>query len=157
MTVSNAYLAKMRRAIRVKYDVDINAELVDIIEECRADLKAVGVKKADDENNARILGAVRCYVRWKFGLNNPEADLNREGYEQLKSEMMRSKDYAWFRLTIKTGTPNIRVKLGDKLAQTNAEGNAVFEYLDDGWYEWSALGQDGKVYVDKDTEIDVGE
>ena len=35
MAVSAAYLTKIRRAVRIQTDTDMDAELTDIIEECR--------------------------------------------------------------------------------------------------------------------------
>jgi hypothetical protein len=46
MAVSAAYLAKIRRAVRRNTDTDVDAELTDIIEECRLDLQQLGVWKA---------------------------------------------------------------------------------------------------------------
>lgn len=93
MAVSQNYLTKLRRAVRRKADVDIDAELMDIIDECRLDLKRVGITKAYDETDSLILGAVRCYVRWKFGLNSEDAERNRQGYEQLKDDLRHSSYY----------------------------------------------------------------
>ena len=75
MAVSNEYLAKLRRAVRRGDNTEVNAELTDIIEECRLDLATVGVlkEKADDEADPLILGGVRCFVRGKFGLSNDGA------------------------------------------------------------------------------------
>ena len=66
---------------------------MDIIDECRLDLKSVGITKAYDETDSLILGAVRCYVRWKFGLNSEDAERNRQGYEQLKDDLRHSSYY----------------------------------------------------------------
>lgn len=95
MAVTQAYLNKLRRAVRRKVDVDIDAELTDIIEECRLDLVRIGLdaEKVNDETDSLILGAVRCYVRWKFGLNAEDAERNREGYEQLKSDLQYYGEY----------------------------------------------------------------
>ena len=40
MAVSAAYLTKVRRAVRRNQSTDVDAELTDIIEECRLDLQA---------------------------------------------------------------------------------------------------------------------
>ena len=95
MAVSLNYLTKLRRAVRRKVDVDIDAELTDIIEECRLDLVRIGLdaEKVNDEADSLILGAVRCYVRWKFGLNSEDAERNRQGYEQLKSDLQHYGEY----------------------------------------------------------------
>lgn len=95
MAVSVEYLAKIRRAVRRGQNNDTDAELTDLIEECRADLTGLGVlsEKAEDESDPLILGAVRCFVRWKFGLSNEEAAPNREDYMQLRDELRKRVEY----------------------------------------------------------------
>jgi len=95
MAVSAAYLAKIRRAVRRNTGTDVDAELTDIIEECRLDLQQLGVleSKATDETDSLILGAVRCFARWKFGLSNEDAEANREDYMMLRDELRRRTDY----------------------------------------------------------------
>lgn len=95
MPVSPEYLNKIRRAVRRCPDPDVDAELSDLIEECRRDLESVGVtpEKTDDENDPAILGAARCFVRWKFGSNNAEAAVNREDYMQLRDELRKRVGY----------------------------------------------------------------
>jgi len=95
MAVSAAYLAKIRRAVRRNAGTDIDAELTDIIEECRLDLQTLGVLKtlAESETDSLILGAVRCFARWKFGLSNEDAAQNREDYCTLRDELRRKRDY----------------------------------------------------------------
>lgn len=95
MPVSPEYLNKIRRAVRRSPDEDTDAELCDLVEECRRDLAAVGVmqEKTEDEMDALILGAVRCFARWKFGLNNTDAAANREDYMQLRDELRKRVGY----------------------------------------------------------------
>jgi hypothetical protein len=96
MAVSDGYLAKMRRAARRSgANAAVDEEITDLIEECRLDLIKLGVLavKANDETDGLIRGAVRCYVRWKFGLNNPEAARMQEEYNTLRDEMRRRGDY----------------------------------------------------------------
>jgi len=95
MAVSAAYLTKIRRGVRVNSDVDVDAELTDIIEECRLDLESVGVEptKASDETDSLILGAVRSFARWKFGLDADSAAANREDYMTMKDELRRKLHY----------------------------------------------------------------
>lgn len=93
--VSEEYLAKLRRAVRRGKNTEVDAELTDIIEECRRDLVTLGVfeMRVRDETDPLILGAVRCYVRWKFGVNNDEAVANREDYMQLRDEIRKRVGY----------------------------------------------------------------
>ena len=95
MAVTAAYLTKIRRAVRRNTSTDVDAELTDIIEECRLDLQQLGVlkTKAEDETDSLILGAVRSFARWKFGLSNEDADKNREDYMLQRDELRRRKAY----------------------------------------------------------------
>lgn len=95
MAVSPEYLTKIRRGVRRNTSVDIDAELTDIIEECRLDLQSLGVllAKTTDETDGLILGAVRCFARWKFGLSNEDAAANREDYYMMRDELRRRYDY----------------------------------------------------------------
>ena len=95
MAVHAAYLAKIRRSVRRNASAEVDAELTDIIEECRLDLQQLGVlpAKVADETDSLILGAVRCYTRWKFGLSNEDAVQNRDDYMQLRDELRRKADY----------------------------------------------------------------
>lgn len=95
MAVSDEYLAKLRRAVRRNANEEVDAELKDIIEECRQDLASLGVleSKVNDEADPLILGAVRCFVRWKFGLDNDDAAANREDYMQLRDEIRKKVAY----------------------------------------------------------------
>lgn len=95
MAVSYEYLNKIIRAVRRNQSSDIDEELTDIIEECRLDLQQLGVlkTKAEDETDSLILGAVRCFARWKFGLSNEDAEANREDYMALRDELRRRTDY----------------------------------------------------------------
>ena len=95
MAVGDAYLAKLRRAVRRGQNADVDAELTDRVEECRRDLMLLGVReeKVNDETDSVILGAVRCFVRWKFGVNNPEASDLQEEYMMLRDELRRRRTY----------------------------------------------------------------
>ena len=95
MAVTADYLTKIRRAVRRNTSTDVDAELTDIIEECRLDLQQLGVLKAkvEDETDSLILGAVRSFTRWKFGLANDDADKNRDDYMLQRDELRRRTDY----------------------------------------------------------------
>lgn len=95
MAVSAAYLTKIRVAVRRNTSTDVDTELTDIIEECRLDLQQLGVlqTKAEDETDSLILGAVRSFARWKFGLSNEDAERNREDYMLQRDELRRRIEY----------------------------------------------------------------
>jgi hypothetical protein len=90
MAVSDDYLSKIRRAIR-RTSSELDIELVDVIEECRLDLISLGVskEKAEDESDSLILGAVRSFARWKFGVD----DASREDYMLMRDELRKRVDY----------------------------------------------------------------
>lgn len=95
MAVSPEYLTKVRRAVRRNQNTEVDAELTDIIEECRLDLRQLGVlqTKVEDETDSLILGAVRSFSRWKFGLSNEDAAANREDYMMQRDELRRRREY----------------------------------------------------------------
>lgn len=95
MAVGSDYLAKLRRAVRRSQSDEVDAELCDLIEECRRDLTSLGVQAAyaEDESDPLVLGAVRCFVRWKFGISNEDAAANREDYMQLRDEIRKKAEY----------------------------------------------------------------
>lgn len=95
MTITSSYLTKLRRAVRRNTSTDVDAELTDIISECKADLINLGVSetKVNDETDALILGAMRCFVRWKFGLSNDDAEANRNDYMLLRDELRNRVEY----------------------------------------------------------------
>ena len=91
--VTDFYMDKIRRAVRRGRNQEVELELADIIEECRRDLISLGVleRKANDEADPLILGAVRCFVRWKFGIGNEDAAANREDYMQLRGSRAEAR------------------------------------------------------------------
>ena len=95
MAVTAVYLTKIRRAVRRNTSTDVDAELTDIIEECRLDLQQLGItaSRTNDETDRIILGAVRCFARWKFGLSNEDAEAHREDYMTLRDELRRRAEY----------------------------------------------------------------
>lgn len=133
MAVSESYLAKIRRAVRRNSSDEVDDELTDIIEECRLDLQQLGItsEKTNDETDSLILGAVRCFARWKFGLSNDDAGSNREDYMTLRDELRRRTDYNSYTITFicKDGiTPKADASIifNGETKETNSAGTAVF-------------------------------
>ena len=96
MAVGVDYLAKLRRAVRLKTaTADSTAELTDLIEECRADLIRIGIlpDKASDETDPLILGAVRCFVRWKWAQTPEDETGNMRDYMLMRDELRRTGAY----------------------------------------------------------------
>ncbi|MBQ9643477.1 MAG: hypothetical protein IJV26_05490 [Lachnospiraceae bacterium] len=91
--VSNDYLAKIRIAVRRSANEKTDAELKDIILQCRADLIRMGVKStiANSEDNALVLGCQRAFARWQFGINGDEAERNREDYRTMANDLRKSQ------------------------------------------------------------------
>lgn len=92
MAVSPGYLAKLQRAVRIKTaTADVAAELTELIEEARRDMESLGVlvSKTTDETNELILGAIRCFVRWKMAITPEDAAVEREDYMIMRDELRR--------------------------------------------------------------------
>lgn len=160
MAVSTNYLAKIRRSVRRNENTETDAELIDIIEECRRDLETVGVtsEKTTDETDSLILGAVRCFARWKFGLSNEDADKNREDYFMLRDELRRKRDYMSFAITfnVKSAGVNLAdayVTFNGETKQTDSSGNAVFYYVKEGVNQEYSVAMKG--YVSQIVDLDV--
>lgn len=160
MAVGASYLTKLVRAVRMTAGTDINAELTDIIEECRADLISLGVvaAKASDETDSLILGAVRCYVRWKFGLSNEDADKNRTDYYTVRDEIRRKKDYIGFAITFvckagQAAVADVQITFNGETKETDSTGTAVFNYVQAGVNQRYTVVKTG--YVSHDVDLDV--
>jgi hypothetical protein len=161
MAVSDDYLAKMRRAVRVNQSDDVDAELKDLVDECRIDLISVGVirAKANDEADSLILGAVRCFVRWKFGISNPDADKNREDYYSLRDELRRKRDYAFHAVTFEVADgdgsdlADVYITFNGETKQTAADGTAVFFYISEGVNQTYTIELEG--YATHEADIDI--
>jgi hypothetical protein len=139
MAVSAGYLTKIRRAVRRNTGTDVDAELTDIIEECRLDLQTLGISqtKAESETDSLILGAVRCFARWKFGLSNEDAEANRDDYMMLRDELRRKRDYMSYAITFvcKDGivpVADAEITFNGETKETDAAGTAVFYYVNAG-------------------------
>lgn len=153
MAVTQSYLTKLRRAVRRNMDADIDAELTDIIEECRLDLMTSGVVTANSETDSLILGAVRCYVRAKFGLNSNDAERNMRDYEKLKDDLMKKRDYRGYKVTFTVtrsavAAKDVTVYFYGQTAITNTAGIAVI-------YNVLAGNQLEYVIENKTAKIDV--
>lgn len=90
--VSYEYLTSVRFAIRRTAGTQVDAELTDIIQQCRADLVRMGVasETAADESNELVLGCVRCFARWQFGIDGDNADRNHSDYQEQADNLRKS-------------------------------------------------------------------
>lgn len=160
MAVSAGYLTKIRRAVRRVTSVDVDAELTDIIEECRLDLQSLGVisSKTSDETDSLILGAVRSFARWKFGLASEDAAANREDYMMQRDELRRRRDYLGYAITfvVKVGETAIEdavVTFNGEQLETDSTGTAIFYYVGAGQNQTYFVDATG--YVSQEVELDV--
>ena len=94
MAVSGGYIVKMRKAVRLN-GTAFDDELTDLIEEARRDMESLGVlvTKTTDETDMLILGAVRCFVRWKFAQTPEDENGNMRDYMTLRDELRRKTEY----------------------------------------------------------------
>ncbi len=159
MAVTDAYLEKVRRGVRIQMDIDWDAELIDIIEECRLDLISLGVtpEKANDEADSLILGAVRSFARWKFGL---DTDIkNRDDYMLQRDELRRKRDYRSYTITFSVKNESDEaiadaiVTFNGEIKETDSSGNAVFYYVDAGVNQDYSVIADGYTSVASDIDV----
>ena len=155
MAVSAGYLAKIRRAVRRNTSTDVDAELTDIIEECRLDLNRIGVisSKTTDETDSLILGAVRCFARWKFGLSNEDAEANRDDYYMMRDELRRSRDYVGYAITFSTLIADVLIEFNGESLETDTAGSAVFYGVSSGTNQEYTVSKSG--YVSQTADLDV--
>lgn len=93
MSVSAAYLAKIKFAVRtVSTDQNVEQELTDIIEECRADMINKGVIEdvANSESNYLTLGCVRSFVRSRFSIDRADIVDNMSDYRLQVDELRKA-------------------------------------------------------------------
>lgn len=161
MAVSDDYRDKMKRAVRIKtLTADASAELTDLIEECRRDLERLGVLsiKTTDETDSLILGAVRCYVRWKMAQTPDDEAGNRMDYAQMRDELRRHREYIGYTVTfaVTDGTDPVadaEVTFNGETITTGAAGTAVFYGVDAGAAQEYAIECEGYETVTDDVEI----
>ena len=74
---------------------DSTAELTDLIEEARRDMESLGVlvAKTTDETDALILGAIRCFVRWKMAQTPEDAAADHDNYMTSRDELRHKSAY----------------------------------------------------------------
>jgi uncharacterized phage protein (predicted DNA packaging) len=72
-----------------------DAEIQDLIEAARADLKLSGIleSKVNDDTDPLIKRAITVYVKANFGWNNPDAERLQQSYNMLKIHLALSQEY----------------------------------------------------------------
>lgn len=89
-----ALLDDVKLALRVSSSA-FDAEIKDLIEAAKADLKLSGVAeaKAEDENDPLIKRAIIVYCKAHFGYDNSEAERFHWSYDMLKAHLTLSQEY----------------------------------------------------------------
>lgn len=161
MAVGAGYLTKFYRAVRLKTPTtDAATELTDLIEEARRDLESLGVlsSKTTDETDSLILGAVRCFVRWKLALTPEDAAADMEAYMTMRDELRRKRDYAYLAITFTVTASSVpladaEITFNGETKATGAAGTAVFYYVLPGTNQEYTVEADG--YVTQTIDLDV--
>lgn len=161
MAVSAGYLAKLQRAVRLKtLTADASAELTDLIEECRADLISLGVlsTKATDETDSLMLGAVRCFVRWKMAQTPEDAAADMDAYMTMRDELRHKREYIGHTITFSvtaSGAPlaDAEITFNGATIATGAAGTAVFVGVDAGTNQEYTVVCDGYTTVTADYDV----
>lgn len=92
MAVSAELLAKAKTELRISStNKDIEAEITDLIEACKLDLKLAGVCVID-EADPLIIRAVKLYCKSHFGYTD-KAERFMQSYDLLKMSLALSGDY----------------------------------------------------------------
>lgn len=91
--VSEGYLSRIKFALRtVSIDSNVELEITDIIEECRAKMISLGVDEgvANDEDNYLALGCVRSFARSKFSLDADDQGKNMADFRLQVDELRKA-------------------------------------------------------------------
>lgn len=162
MAVSGAYLAKIKRAVRLTSTAEaITYELIDTIEEGRADLTRLGIPSAvaASETDYHVLDAIKRYARWRFAMEPGEAQRCQDEYREKADELRRMRDYAYLTVTFTVKTAGA-VAIHDALVTFNGEsiytttaGVAAFYYVSVGQNQTYTVTADG--YVSQEADLDV--
>ena len=116
--------------------------------------------KANDESDSLVLGAIRSFARWKFGLSNEDAANNKIDYLDQKDEMRHKKAYVAYAVTFvvkasNVAIPNVEITFNGEVLKTNNQGTAVFYYVPGGIDQAYQVVKSG--YLTQSSEIDVSD
>lgn len=92
--ISGEYIDAMIRAVRRSKTENTVEEITDLILEARADMIGAGIpkEKVENEQDPMVKGAIRSFVRWKFGLEAPGAEANQNYYIVQVDNMRRRQE-----------------------------------------------------------------
>jgi len=161
MAVTAGYLAKLQRAVRLKtLTADATTELTDLIEEARRDLESLGVlsTKTTDETDVLILGAIRCFVRWKLAATPDEASGNRDDYAMMCDRIRRIRAYTGHTITFTVtagGSPlaDATVAFNGESIDTGTAGTAIFYGVNAGTNQEYTIEATGYQTVTADYDV----
>jgi uncharacterized phage protein (predicted DNA packaging) len=87
-------LNDIKTALRISHTA-LDTEILDLIEEARADLMLSGISdlKANDDKDPLIKRAIKTYCKANFGFDNPDSDKLNRSYESLKNHLSLAGDY----------------------------------------------------------------
>ena len=89
-------LDKAKTALRISQSTtSYDAEIADLIEAARHDLKLAGVlpNKADSDEDSLIRRALMVYVKANFGWDNPDSEKLNQSYLMIKNHLLLSQEY----------------------------------------------------------------
>lgn len=84
-------LEKVKLALRIKNN-SFDAEIKDLIEEAKLDLKTSGVIAIKEEDNL-IQKAIKVYCKANFGLDNKDSEKYQSSYDSIKNKLALCGDY----------------------------------------------------------------
>lgn len=88
-----AILDDVRQALRIKH-VALDNEIIDLINEAKADLALSGVDPTKiNDDDPLIKRAIKTYAKANFGLENKDSEKYQASYDSLKTHLTLSGDY----------------------------------------------------------------
>lgn len=84
----------IKTALRISHTA-LDTEILDLIEEARADLMLSGISavKANDDKDPLIKRAIKTYCKANFGFDNPDSDRLNQSYSMIKQHLSLAGDY----------------------------------------------------------------
>lgn len=83
-------LTKIKNHLRIKHNA-LDDDIQGIIEECKADLKRVGILNISDTDNL-IISCAKLFARYRFNFEN-EGERYRLAYESMRDALSMCGEY----------------------------------------------------------------
>ncbi|MEG2246427.1 phage head-tail connector protein [Clostridium sp.] len=84
-------LESIKKSLRITID-NFNEEILDLIEEAKADLSISGIKNISEED-ILISRAIKVYCKANFGLDNKDSEKYQRSYDSLKEHLSLCGEY----------------------------------------------------------------